>query len=105
MPHMYILECNNGTYYTGSTKNLSRRLLQHMQGAGANYTRKYKPVRLVYTEEFQCVQDAYYREKQVQGWSHNKKKALIERNSEQLHNLAKCQNETYFANSEHLSAF
>lgn len=94
MPHMYILECDNGKYYTGSTKNLQRRLYQHFQGEGANFTRKHKPIRLVYAEEFSRVQDAYYREKQIQGWSHSKKKALIEQNFEKLQALSGCQNES-----------
>lgn len=96
MPHMYILECNNGQYYTGSTRNLERGLDQHFQGKGANFTRKHKPVRLVYAEAYDRVQDAYYREKQIQGWSHAKKKALITQKFIDLHSLAACQNQTHF---------
>jgi putative endonuclease len=95
MAFMYILECANGKFYTGSTKYLVRRLEQHKSGQGANYTRKHGPVRLLYTEPFCRVQDAFYREKQIQGWSHKKKQALIDQNFELLHNLAECQNETH----------
>lgn len=91
---MYILECNNSTYYTGSTKYLYRRILEHWIGEGANFTRKHKPLRLVYVEEFQRIDDAFYREKQVQNWSQQKKKALIESNYDILHNLAECKNES-----------
>ena len=49
--YMYILKCANGQYYTGSTKNLERRLAQHQAGEGANFTRKHLPVKLVYFEE------------------------------------------------------
>lgn len=94
MPHMYILECDNGKYYTGSTKNLILRMIQHWTGEGANYTRKHRPIRLVYAEEFLRVDKAFYREKQVQNWSHEKKKALVESNYEALHNLAECRNES-----------
>ncbi len=65
--YMYILECADGTYYTGSTKDLERRLLQHQSGEGANHTAKRLPLKLVYFEEFQRIDQAFYREKQVQG--------------------------------------
>jgi putative endonuclease len=87
---MYILLCANGQYYTGSTNNLERRLAQHQMGEGANFTRKHLPVKLVYFEEFQLVSDAFYREKQVQGWSRAKKEALINGDRNKLHELAKC---------------
>jgi putative endonuclease len=74
---MYMLECCDGTFYTGSTKDLERRLLEHSSGNGANYTAKRLPVRLIYAEEFERVDDAFYREKQIQNWSHEKKLALI----------------------------
>ncbi len=76
--YMYILECADGSYYTGSTKDLKRRLWQHQKGEGANFTKKRLPVKLVYAEAFDHIEDAFRREKQVQGWSHQKKKALIE---------------------------
>ena len=78
MTYMYILECSDGSFYTGSTKDLLKRLYEHQNGQGSNYTRKKLPVRLVYYEEFPRIDDAFYREKQIQGWSRKKKKALIE---------------------------
>ncbi len=92
---MYILECADGTYYTGSTKDLEKRLWEHQNFQGANYTRKKHPVKLVYYEEYSRIDEAFYREKQVQGWSHAKKKALIERNTQRLHFLAECKNESH----------
>ncbi len=86
---MYILKCSDGTYYTGSTVDLERRLWQHENGEGANYTKKRLPIVLVYFEEFDRVDDAFYREKQIQNWSRKKKQALIEGNLEQLPHLAK----------------
>jgi putative endonuclease len=76
--YTYILECSDGTYYTGSTKDLEIRLTQHQDGEGANHTKKRLPVKLVYVEEFQRIDEAFYREKQIQGWSRKKKEALIE---------------------------
>src|SRR4030095_1738182 len=75
--YMYILECCNGKYYTGSTNDLILRVEQHQRGEGANFTRKNLPVELVYFEEYRRVDLAFYREKQVQGWSRKKKQALI----------------------------
>ncbi|MDI9592788.1 MAG: GIY-YIG nuclease family protein [Bacteroidota bacterium] len=87
--YIYILLCADGTYYTGSTNNLELRLEQHQSGEGANYTRKRLPVELVYYEEYDSVADAFYREKQVQGWSRKKKEALIEGKNKELAKLAK----------------
>ncbi len=95
---MYILRCSNGSYYTGSTKYLDRRLQQHQNGEGANFTRKHLPVELVYYEEFQRIDEAFYREKQVQGWSRNKKEALINSELGKLLKLAECKNKSHFKN-------
>ena len=86
---MYILLCSNGQYYTGSTNNLERRLTEHQNGEGANFTRKHLPVELVYFEEFQRIDKAFYREKQIQGWSRKKKEALINGQTNELPKLAK----------------
>ena len=96
---MYILKCADNTYYTGSTNNLLRRLAQHQLGEGANYTKRRLPVRLVYFEEFPRIDQAFYREKQVQNWSQGKKEALMNQHPELLHLLAVCQNETHYRNA------
>lgn len=74
---MYILECSDRSYYTGSTNNLVRRFQEHISGEGANHTKNRLPVKLVYIEEYPRIDFAFYREKQVQGWSRKKKGALI----------------------------
>ena len=86
--YMYILECNDGSYYTGSTKHLELRLAQHQAGEGANHTRKRLPVKLVYFEEYERIDEAFHREKQVQGWNRKKKEALIIGTPEVLPKLA-----------------
>ena len=86
---MYILKCSDGSYYTGSNVDLERRLSQHQNGEGANYTKKRLPVELVYFEEYSSIADAFYREKQVQGWSKKKKEALMNGEYEDLKHLAK----------------
>jgi putative endonuclease len=85
---MYILECADGSYYTGSTRDLIARLRQHMAGEGANHTKKRLPVKLVYFEEFDRIDEAYYREKQVQGWNRKKKEALVFSRKESLPDLS-----------------
>ncbi len=87
--YMYLLLCSDGSYYTGSTIDLERRLEQHQNGEGANHTKKRLPVTLVYYEEYSRIDEAFYREKQVQGWSRKKKEALIEGNPNLLPELAK----------------
>jgi len=86
--YMYILKCVDYTYYTGSTKNLKKRLWEHQNGEGANYTRKRLPVELVYFEEYSRIDEAFYREKQVQGWNRKKKEALIRGDYDMLPALA-----------------
>ena len=87
--YMYILLCADKTYYTGSTVNLEYRLSQHQNGEGANYTKKRLPVELVYFEEYSRIDEAFYREKQVQGWCRKKKEALINGNIDHLPELSK----------------
>ncbi|MDY0141242.1 MAG: GIY-YIG nuclease family protein [Bacteroidales bacterium] len=86
---MYILECSDGSFYTGSTKYLDKRLAQHQAGEGANHTAKKLPVKLVYYEEYSRIDWAFEREKQVQGWSRIKKLALISGNIDDLPEFAK----------------
>jgi putative endonuclease len=86
--YMYILKCSDGSYYTGSTKDIELRLAQHQAGEGANYTKKRLPIALVYLEEFERIDDAFYREKQVQGWRREKKEALIQDHFDKLPSLS-----------------
>jgi len=87
--YMYILKCSNGAYYTGSTNNLELRLEQHQKGEGAQFTRRNLPVEIVYFEEFNRIDEAFYREKQIQKWSRRKKEALIKGDKDELVKLSK----------------
>ena len=89
MAWMYILECADGSYYVGSTKDLERRIHQHNEGTGAKYTARRHPVKLVFSAEFSNVADAYAAEKQVQGWGRKKREALIRGDYEALPGLAR----------------
>jgi len=81
---MYILLCSDGSYYTGSTHDLELRLAQHQAGEGANHTKQRLPIQLIYYEEYDRINLAFYREKQVQGWSRKKKEALMNSRDEEL---------------------
>jgi putative endonuclease len=89
VPYMYILQCSDATYYVGSTWDLERRLAEHSSGHGAAYTRRRRPVELVYCEEYGRIDEAYAREKQVQNWSRAKREALMCGDEEGLRQLAK----------------
>ena len=54
---MYILRCSDGSYYTGSTRDLEGRLYEHQNGLGAVFTKKRLPIKLVYCEEFERIDD------------------------------------------------
>ncbi|MCB9224722.1 MAG: GIY-YIG nuclease family protein [Crocinitomicaceae bacterium] len=90
--YTYILLCSDDSFYTGSTKNLIKRLFEHQSGIGSNHTKKRLPVKLVYYEEYTRIDLAFNREKQIQGWSRNKKKALIDGNTKDLPFLSICHN-------------
>ncbi len=76
--HVYIVRCNDGTLYTGITKNLDKRIDEHNSGNhGAKYTRFRRPVTLVYTEQVESRSDAAKREYQLKRIPLIKKNELI----------------------------
>jgi len=89
MAYMYILECSDKSFYTGSTINLEKRLFEHQSGEGANYTKKRRPVKLIYFEECNNIADAFAREQQIKGWSRKKKIAFIQGKYEELPSLSR----------------
>ncbi|MDO5068296.1 MAG: GIY-YIG nuclease family protein [Propionibacteriaceae bacterium] len=89
MAWVYILLCADGSFYIGSTRNLEHRLEQHMAGQGSVYTRKRRPVQLVWCQEFERIDEAWVLEKQIQNWSRAKRIALIEGRYDDLPALAR----------------
>lgn len=77
MNHIYIIECEDGTLYTGWTNNLEKRFAAHCTGKGAKYTRSHKPKAIVYEESFDTPQAAMAREYQIKRMSRKKKLDLI----------------------------
>ena len=86
---MYILKCSDETFYVGSTRDLHGRFEMHQAGKGSAYTRRRRPVTLVYAQQFESVAEAFALEKQVQGWSHAKRQALIDGDFERIKQLSK----------------
>ena len=76
--HVYILECSDGSLYTGYTTDLERRVTEHDAGEGAKYTRGRTPVELVHAESFDSRSAAMSREYEIKGLSRAGKKRLVE---------------------------
>jgi predicted GIY-YIG superfamily endonuclease len=87
---VYILECADGSYYVGHTNNLSTRLKAHEAGTAAAHTRERRPVRLVYSEQQPSREAAARRERQLKGWTHRKKAALVDGDIASLRALSRC---------------
>ena len=88
--HAYILECADGSFYTGSTSNLPKRMAEHERGAHPkNYTHDRHPVTLVWQQEFPRPQQMVEAERRIKGWTREKKIALIEGRHEDLKQLLK----------------
>ena len=74
---IYIVECSDGTLYTGWTNDLDHRITAHNMGAGAKYTRSRRPVKLVYRESFETQSEALRREAEIKKMSRTQKLLLI----------------------------
>ncbi|MGE0562594.1 MAG: GIY-YIG nuclease family protein [Flavobacteriales bacterium] len=87
---VYLLKCNDNTYYAGVTNDINRRYIEHQNGDDVNsYTFKRRPVELVFVAEFSDINAAIEKEKQIKKWSKAKKEALILENYELLPELSK----------------
>jgi len=75
--YIYVLLCEDGSYYTGYAKDIDSRVKQHMRGVGARYTKLHRPKRLVYTEEFDTIGEAMKREREIKQLSHEEKYRLV----------------------------
>lgn len=75
--YVYILQCRDGTFYTGSTTDIGRRLNEHNSGKGGNYTRVRRPVKIIYKKSYPDRSTAQKREAQIKGLTRKEKAALI----------------------------
>ena len=80
-----MVECADGTLYTGWTTDPERRARQHSRGNGARYTRTHGPVRLVYVEEQPDRSTAMRRERQIKRLNHSQKISLIQKQQDKAH--------------------
>src|SRR5271169_295023 len=88
--YIYILQCADGSYYTGVTNNVEKRFYEHQEGLIEScYTHNRRPVKLMYIEESSDVLATISREKQIKGWTRKKKEALIAKDHEKLIELSK----------------
>ena len=77
MPYcVYVILCEDGSFYTGCTKNLDSRMRLHKRGKGARYTKIHKPKQVVYVEKFHSRSEAMKREKRIKQLNHIQKKKL-----------------------------
>ena len=78
--YTYIVQCSDGTYYTGKTKDIDRRMKQHngLLAGGAKYTKQKMPVILVHLEQYTSNKQACLREAEIKRFTRQKKKKLID---------------------------
>jgi len=85
----YIIRCADASYYVGHTDNLENRVAEHNWGGVTVYTRKRRPLKLVWSEEFPSREEALACELQLKGWSRAKEEALMKGNWTRLQELAR----------------
>lgn len=91
--YVYILECSDKSFYVGVTNDVNRRIDEHNEGIdSSSYTYSRRPVTVVYWEMFQNYNSAIQREKQIKGWSRQKKIALINDDINGLKRLSNLKN-------------
>jgi len=78
---VYILKCERNKLYTGISKDPNKRFSTHLKGQGAKFTKIYKPIAIVYKEEFNSYKTAAQRENQIKNWRREKKDFLIKANN------------------------
>ena len=87
---IYILQCADGSFYTGHSEDLDRRLAEHANGISRTcYTYRRRPVTLVFAEDFQTRDQALAAERQIKGWSRAKKAAMIAGDWSEVSRLAR----------------
>ena len=90
---VYMLQCVSGRLYIGHTNDLDRRLAEHQNGE-SQYTARWRPVTLIWSETYPSQHDAFHRERQVKRWSRGKKLALARGDWESLRELSRCRSES-----------
>jgi predicted GIY-YIG superfamily endonuclease len=87
--YVYILKCNDASYYVGHTDNIEKRIAEHNSNEYKSYTSKRLPIEVVFVQLFGSRDEALSAERQIKKWNRQKKEALIEENFSKLSLLAK----------------
>ena len=85
---VYMLACSDGSYYTGHTDNLEKRIGEHQLGEIKGYTSSRLPLKLAFSQDFPTREEALNSERQIKGWSRKKKEALIRGDWKEISRLA-----------------
>lgn len=81
---VYVLLCQDGSLYTGSSDNIDKRFQTHVSGKGSKYTRSHKPVSVIYSEQLSDKSAALKREHEIKSWSRKMKIERLELKLSQL---------------------
>lgn len=76
---VYILQCKDGSYYTGHTDDIEKRIAEHNSRLFDGYTAERLPIKVVFVQEFATRDEAFNAERQIKGWSRKKKEMIIKR--------------------------
>jgi putative endonuclease len=76
--YVYVIKCDDNSFYTGYTKNPDSRFKLHVKGKGARYTRMHRPKKLVYQEKFGTRSEAMKREKRIKRLTHGQKLKMMD---------------------------
>lgn len=87
MHYIYIVECKDGTYYTGYTNNIKNRIKAHNEGKGAKYTNGRRPVKLRYTEKYETKGEALSREYAIKQLRRSEKQKLFKEKEDETERI------------------
>ncbi|QQR49252.1 GIY-YIG nuclease family protein [bacterium] len=86
--YVYILKCSDGSYYTGHTDDIEKRISEHRFGLTKGYTSTRLPIEVVFVQDFVTRDEALAAERKIKGWTRRKKEALIARDWDELIRLS-----------------
>ena len=89
MWYVYILKCSDGSYYTGHTDNLEKRIAEHHAGQMEGYTSSRLPLKVVFVQQCASRYEALAAERRIKNWSRKKKEALIQNDWQRVSSLSK----------------
>ncbi len=85
--YLYILQCNDQSYYVGHTDDIEKRIADHAAGL-CGYTSKRLPVKLIHIDQFQARDEAFIAEHKIKGWTRKKKEAFMQKKFDELIRLS-----------------